>query len=90
MTNTDAVELNEKKAPLLTGQAGDFGISPEDVAAFANLDNKYTEGDVVISSKMIVEDHGGLEALANKLRSNIKLGISGTSADLKERQAIYG
>lgn len=46
--------------------------------------------ECVISSRIIIEDFGGQDAIVEALETNIETGIPGTEDDLAQRRAIYG
>jgi len=82
---------NNTKEPLIGSKKGKFLYDAKQIAEICNLDNHYKDEknpdypERTISSGMIIEQFGGVEAIMAGLNSNPKIGILGTPDDIKER-----
>jgi hypothetical protein len=43
---------------------------------------------MILSAKMLVEEFGGIESIANKLYTNLKTGIDGSARDKLDRMKM--
>jgi Ca2+-transporting ATPase len=86
------LELQKKTTEkLLDDQA--FPYNPKDLAFICNLDNHFKEdndSDMIISSRMIVEEFGGIQKICSDLRSDPKHGLRESQAENQSRVTFYG
>lgn len=81
---------NDMMGPLLEDDKG-YKISPETLSAICHLDNHYPEKDgTIISSRMIVEENGGIQSLCNKLETDPRRGIQPVPSEIQERKNWFG
>ncbi|KAL8039978.1 hypothetical protein ABFX02_10G070500 [Erythranthe guttata] len=67
------------KAPSTASPTGDFGISTEELVSMSR------EHDVTF-----LQQNGGVKGVAEKLKSNLDLGVSGEETDLINRKNAFG
>lgn len=74
------------------GKHGEYKHHAKKLSEICILDNHYKEpnSDVILSSRMIMEEFGGPQAIVSSLFTNPKTGIDGTAVDMKDRQNFYG
>jgi hypothetical protein len=73
-------ELEMKKdigQPLLEGGEGGFPVTPKEMASVCHTDATHTDVDDkeaperLVSSKLILQDFGGYEGIATRLKTNL-------------------
>lgn len=68
-----------------------FKLSPEKLAAICHLDNHYPDTDgTIISSKMIVEENGGIHKICSVLETDPRRGVQPNESELQERKDFFG
>jgi len=71
--------------------SGQFKYEPDQLSEIVILDNHHPDANndqMIISSKMIIEDFGGIDSIAKELKCDLKKGIQ--TSTIKDRINDYG
>lgn len=89
-----STEMKNITEPLLDegNFTGRFKVGPKTLARICHTDSSHKDpaDGKVISSKLILEDHGGYEGLASKLQTSLETGIGSDPKELTERRSHFG
>ena len=83
---------NNIDEPLLQRKPTSFGFSPQQLIDICNYENRKLDPqnpNTFVSSGLIMS-HGGNERIAQGLKSNLKVGITGDLGDIRQRKIDYG
>jgi len=90
------LELQKDIGQPLLQTEGEFSVTPEAIAKICHTDAAHKDDsneaapERILSSKLILEEFGGYEGIANALKTNLLTGHSGTKEEIAKRTDFFG